>query len=120
LPFKVGGFVGILVSFALIFWVMRENTYLSRVVEIQKDGGHKVIRTGPYRYIRHPMYVGVIVLLFCIPLALGSLWTLIPGTLLTALFVIRTHLEDKTLHTELEGYASYADTVRYRLFPGIW
>jgi protein-S-isoprenylcysteine O-methyltransferase Ste14 len=120
LPYKAVGFVGILVSFVLIFWVMRENTYLSRWVEIQQNRGHKVISTGPYRYVRHPMYVGVIVIVFCIPLALGSLWTLIPGALFTALIVIRTHLEDKTLHRELQGYASYADKVRYRLVPGIW
>lgn len=119
-PLKVAGFVGVFVSLALICRVMRENTYLSRVVEIQHDREHKVISTGPYRYIRHPMYVGVTVMFFCIPLGLGSLWTFIPATLFTVLLVIRTHLEDKTLRTELEGYASYADRVRYRLVPGIW
>ena len=99
---------------------MLENTYLSRVVEIQKERGHRVISTGPYRYIRHPMYVGVIILFVCIPLALGSLLTLIPGALLTALIVIRTHLEDKALHSELEGCKAYSAKVMYRLVPGIW
>jgi protein-S-isoprenylcysteine O-methyltransferase Ste14 len=99
---------------------MRENTYLSRVVEIQKDRGHKVITTGPYRYVRHPMYVGVIILLVSVPLALGSLWALVPGVALTIIIIIRTHLEDKTLHAELEGYKAYAGKVRYRLVPGIW
>ena len=89
---------------------MLENTYLSCVVEIQKERGHRVISTGPYRYIRHPMYVGVIILFVCIPLALGSLLTLIPGALLTALIVIRTHYEDKTLHSELEGYKAYSES----------
>jgi len=120
LPVKAIGFAGILMSFALIFWVMRENTYLSRIVEIQQDKGHKVIITGPYRYVRHPMYVGVVVLSLCIPLLLGSLLTLIPGSLLAALIVVRTYLEDKTLYAELDGYKSYANTVRYRLFPKIW
>ncbi|UCE54511.1 MAG: isoprenylcysteine carboxylmethyltransferase family protein [Desulfobacterales bacterium] len=117
---KVFGFIGIVANLLLISWVMRENTYLSRVVEIQKERGHRVITTGPYQYIRHPMYVGVIILFFCIPLALGSLLTLIPGTLLTALIVIRTHFEDKTLRSELEGYKAYSQRVTYRLVPGIW
>jgi protein-S-isoprenylcysteine O-methyltransferase Ste14 len=120
LPIRAFGFIGIGLSLVLIFRVMRENTYLSRFVEIQKERGHRVITTGPYRYIRHPMYVGVIILFYCLPLALGSLWTLIPTVLLTALIVVRTHLEDKTLHEELDGYKAYAEKVRYRLIPGIW
>jgi protein-S-isoprenylcysteine O-methyltransferase Ste14 len=120
LPIRAIGFIGIGSSWLLIFRVMRENTYLSRVVEIQKERGHRVITTGPYRYIRHPMYVGVILLFFCIPLGLGSLWALLPAVLLTALIAVRTHLEDKTLHEELDGYKAYAEKVRYRLIPGIW
>lgn len=120
MPIKTAGFAAIIASFILIFYVMRENTYLSRVVEIQKDRGHKVITTGPYRYVRHPMYVGVIILLVSVPLALGSLWALVPGVALTIIIIIRTHLEDKTLHAELEGYKAYAGKVRYRLVPGIW
>jgi protein-S-isoprenylcysteine O-methyltransferase Ste14 len=120
LPLKVIGFAGILVSYGLIFWVVKTNPYSSAVVEIQEDRGHKVITTGPYQYVRHPMYVGAILLFFSTPLALGSLFTLIPSTLLTALIVVRTYLEDKTLHQELEGYAAYAQTVKSRLVPGIW
>ena len=99
---------------------MRENTFLSRIVEIQKERGHRVITTGPYQYVRHPMYFGVIVLFFCIPVALGSLWSLIPSAALTLLVLIRTVLEEKTLHEELEGYNSYAEKVRYKIVPGIW
>jgi len=117
---KVVGFIGVVATLLLISWVMRENTYLSRTVEIQKERGHRVITTGPYRYVRHPMYVGVIILFVCIPFALGSLLTLIPGALLTALVVIRTHFEDKMLHSELEGYKTYSEKVTYRLVPGIW
>ena len=76
---------------------MRENTFLSRVVEIQKDRGHKVITTGPYRYVRHPMYVGVIILFVSIPLALGSVFALVHSLALAIIIIIRTHLEDKTL-----------------------
>jgi len=118
--FKVIAFAGVAASFLLIFWVMRENTYLSRIVEVQKERGHSVITTGPYRFVRHPMYVGVIIIFVCIPLALGSLWTLIPAVLLTALIVIRTHLEDKTLQEELEGYKDYSVKVPHRIVPGIW
>ncbi len=117
---RVLGFIGIAATLLMISWVMRENKYLSRVVEIQSERGHRVITTGPYRYIRHPMYVAVITQLICIPLALGSLFALIPAALLTALIVIRTHFEDKTLHSELEGYKAYSEKVKYRLVPCIW
>jgi protein-S-isoprenylcysteine O-methyltransferase Ste14 len=120
LPVSVAAYAGVIVSFLLVFAVIRENAFLSRFVEVQKEKGHKVITTGPYRYVRHPMYVGVIILLYSIPVALGSLWTLLPATVLTLLFVIRTHLEDKTLHEELEGYKSYSRTVKYRLLPWVW
>ncbi len=114
------GFGGIMVSFALIFWVVKENPYLSRVVEIQKDRGHKLISTGPYQYVRHPMYLGSIVWLVCFPLALGSWTAFLPCIYLIGLTVVRTGLEDRTLHEELEGYPSYANKVKYRLIPRIW
>ncbi|WP_455278420.1 methyltransferase [[Eubacterium] cellulosolvens] len=114
------GFVGIVCSFVLIFLVMRENTYLSRVVEIQRERGHTVITTGPYRFVRHPMYVGVIVMFFCTSLVLSSFYGLIPALLLTIILGIRTHFEDKMLHKELPGYKEYAEKTRYRIFPGIW
>ncbi|WP_455369981.1 methyltransferase family protein [[Eubacterium] cellulosolvens] len=114
------GFVGIVCSFVLIFLVMRENTYLSRVVEIQKERGHIVITTGPYKFVRHPMYVGVITMFFCTSLVLGSFYGLIPALLLTIIIGIRTHFEDKMLHKELPGYKEYAEKTRYRILPGIW
>lgn len=117
---KVFGFMAIAASLLMISWVMHENTYLSRVVEIQKERGHRVITTGPYQYIRHPMYAAVITQLICIPLGLGSLLTLIPASVLIALLAIRTHFEDKTLHSELEGYKAYSEKVKYRLIPGVW
>jgi protein-S-isoprenylcysteine O-methyltransferase Ste14 len=117
---SVTGFFGIVSSFVFVFLVIRENTYLSRVVEIQTDRGHAVITTGPYRYVRHPMYLGVIVMFFCTPLALGSLYGLIPALLLAIIIGIRTHFEDKMLHRELPGYKDYAKKTPYRLFPRIW
>ena len=120
LPLKILGFAGILVSSGLIFWVLKTNPYSSAVVEVQKERGHKTITTGPYQFVRHPMYVGAILWFVFTPLALGSLVAFIPGIVLTALIVVRTYLEDKTLHQELEGYAAYAETVKHRLIPGVW
>lgn len=101
-------------------WVMRENTYLSQVVKIDKQRGHKVITTGPYAWVRHPMYTAAIILFFAFPVALGSRYALILAGILTVLLVVRTYLEDRTLHDELEGYTEYARQTRYRLIPGIW
>lgn len=101
-------------------WVMRVNTYLAQVVRIDKARGHKVITTGPYSWVRHPMYSAVIILLFATPVALGSRYTLVPAIFLIMLLIIRTILEDRTLHNELEGYPEYAEKTRYRLVPWIW
>lgn len=101
-------------------WVMRENTYLSQVVKIDKERGHHVITTGPYAIVRHPMYTIVIVLLFAVPIALGSRFGLIPAGLLAVLLLVRTYLEDRTLQTELTGYIEYTKQTPYRLIPGIW
>lgn len=106
--------------FAFIGWVMRENTYLSRVVKIDVERGHEVITTGPYAIVRHPMYTAVLVMVFAMPLALGSRWGLIPAAVVAALLVVRTALEDRTLHAELPGYVEYAERTRSRLVPGVW
>ena len=119
-PFKILGFIPFVVSVAWTARVAKENTYLSHVVEIQKDRGHKVITTGPYSFVRHSMYMGSIGYLISIPLALGSLYALIPSILCIILLIIRTHFEDKALHAELGGYTEYAEKTQYRLFHGIW
>jgi protein-S-isoprenylcysteine O-methyltransferase Ste14 len=106
--------------FVMLGWVMRENTYLSQVVKIDKERAHQVVTTGPYALVRHPMYTIVIVLLFAVPVALGSRFALILAAFLTALLVVRTYLEDRTLHAELAGYPEYARHTLYRLIPGIW
>lgn len=92
---KALGFVGLILSLILIFLVMRENAYASKIVEIQKDRGHKVVTTGPYSFVRHPMYVGYILLFHSLPLALGSLYALIPGSLMAIILIVRTNLEEK-------------------------
>ena len=106
--------------FVLLGWIMRENTYLAQVVKIDKERGHHVITTGPYALVRHPMYTVAIILLFAIPIALGSRYALILAVFLTVLLIVRTYLEDRTLHAELEGYPEYAKQTPYKLLPGIW
>ncbi len=101
-------------------WVTRTNAYLSRFARIQDDRGQQVVTTGPYRYVRHPMYAAVIPFILCIALILGSWWALVPGAIIAILFVVRTALEDRMLQEELPGYKAYAQHVRYRLLPGVW
>lgn len=114
------GFVGMLLAVIFFLLVSRENTYLSRVVEIQEERGHKVITTGPYKIVRHPMYLAIIILYPCHCLALGSFYSLIPCTGLIITIFLRTYYEDKKLHEELEGYKEYAKKTRYKIIPGIW
>jgi protein-S-isoprenylcysteine O-methyltransferase Ste14 len=106
--------------FVILGWVMRENTYLSQVVKIDQERGHQVVTSGPYALVRHPMYAVAIVLLLAVPVALGSRFGLILSIFLTALLIVRTYFEDRTLHAELNGYRDYAMRTRYRLIPGVW
>jgi protein-S-isoprenylcysteine O-methyltransferase Ste14 len=117
---KVLGFIGYIPSLGFAFWAVKENSYASDVVRIQEDRGHTVCTTGPYRYVRHPMYLGVIFFLLSFPLSLGSFYTFIPAFIIIILFIIRTSLEDRTLLEELPGYTEYSQKVRYRLLPGVW
>jgi protein-S-isoprenylcysteine O-methyltransferase Ste14 len=101
-------------------WAAVSNRFYSLVVRIQEDRGHTVVTDGPYRYVRHPGYAGALVTGFATPIVLGSLWALVAGGVLALLLVIRTALEDRTLHEELPGYAEYAQQTRCRLVPGVW
>lgn len=96
------------------------NPHLESTVRIQEDRGHKVATTGPYRFVRHPMYTGIIVMFSGWPLVLGSLWAYAVVGAITVMFIVRTALEDRTLTQELEGYQEYARRTRYRLVPGLW
>ncbi|MBN1412976.1 MAG: isoprenylcysteine carboxylmethyltransferase family protein [Spirochaetales bacterium] len=120
LPVQITGFAMFLPVMLIIFRVHGENTYASEVVRIQKDRGHHVISTGPYRFVRHPMYSGIIILMLSLPLALGSFIAESFSILIIIVFVIRTCREDTTLMNELPGYKEYAEKVRFRLIPGIW
>lgn len=107
-------------GYYLVSWAMWSNRFFSGVVRIQRDRGHTVATGGPYQYVRHPGYAGMIASSLATPLLLGSLWALIPAGLTVYVTVVRTALEDRTLQEELDGYKDYTERVRYRLMPGFW
>jgi protein-S-isoprenylcysteine O-methyltransferase Ste14 len=114
------GFAGLGPAMLLVFGATKANPYASSVMRIQRDRGQRVCASGPYAYVRHPMYIGIILIMLCLPLALGSRYAFIPAGVIIGLFILRTELEDKTLQEELPGYREYAQTVHFRLIPGIW
>ncbi len=116
----VAGLAFFFLGNALVSWSMISNLYFSTAVRIQYDRGHTVASGGPYRFVRHPGYVGMIIFNLATPFLLGSAWALMPAGLTSALFIVRTHLEDNTLKEKLEGYREYAERVKHRLVPGIW
>jgi protein-S-isoprenylcysteine O-methyltransferase Ste14 len=107
-----------LLGYGLIFMVFRENRYTSRIVEVEKE--QTVISSGPYSIVRHPMYLGTMVMYSFTPLALGSWWALIPALMVVPVLVLRILDEEKVLVAELKGYEEYRQKVHYRLIPGIW
>jgi protein-S-isoprenylcysteine O-methyltransferase Ste14 len=120
IQYAVLGLIMMAASSALTNWAMIENPHFEPTVRIQKDREHRVVSTGPYRIVRHPGYLSGILWMSSIPLVIGSLLTFVPATLYSALMILRTQLEDRTLQEELVGYAEYAEKVRYRLFPEVW
>jgi len=114
------GFFLITLGYGFAAWALAENRFFYSVVLVRADRGHVLCDRGPYRIVRHPGYAGNIIALFGIALALGSVWTLIPVAVASAISVLRTALEDQTLQDELPGYQEYAHRVRYRLIPGIF
>jgi len=101
-------------------WTTITNPFFEPTVRIQKEREHKVITTGPYRFVRHPGYVVAILFPMAITLFMGSALGLIPAVINLILLIVRTYLEDKTLQNELNGYLEYTKKTKYRLFPGIW
>jgi protein-S-isoprenylcysteine O-methyltransferase Ste14 len=120
-PFAfITGVVAAMLAAALIAWAMRSNRFFSSVVRIQKDRGHVVVTAGPYGFIRHPGYTGISAFTLATPLILNSRWAFVPAIATAAMSVLRTVLEDRTLHNELDGYADYARRVKYKLVPAVW
>jgi protein-S-isoprenylcysteine O-methyltransferase Ste14 len=117
---QIVALLGFALSFTFTIWAMVVNDFYSRIVRIQEDRGQYVVTKGPYRFVRHPSYIGSILSWVCAALALGSWLALVPVALIAATVVVRTALEDRALQTELGGYREYARQVRYRLVPGVW
>ncbi|MHA1474501.1 MAG: methyltransferase family protein [Promethearchaeota archaeon] len=106
-------------GYLFFFWVMRENSYAAHNVKVEK-GVQKVITTGPYAIVRHPMYLAVIIMFGITPLALGSYWGLIPFGFIIVLLYFRITDEEQLLKEELEGYEDYMKQTKYRIIPKIW
>jgi protein-S-isoprenylcysteine O-methyltransferase Ste14 len=119
-PFYVviAGDTLVAIGFYFIFLVYRENTYTSATIEVAAN--QKVIETGPYSLVRHPMYASALLYLLGTPLALGSSWGLLPFAAMVPLLIWRLIDEEEMLSRELEGYRQYRERVRYRLVPGVW
>jgi protein-S-isoprenylcysteine O-methyltransferase Ste14 len=113
-----------LILFALAMtmatWPMLVNPYAETSVRIQTDRAHRLVTAGPYRFVRHPMYVGAILMYPAMAFIFGSMWALALAAVIAALLVLRTALEDRTLRKELPGYEEFAARTQYRLMPGVW
>lgn len=114
------GLLASLAGYGLVIWATASNAFFSQVVQIQTERNHRVTSEGPYGWIRHPGYLGVILFELALPLVLDSPWAFNIGLFNAFLFIVRTSMEDKTLQAELEGYEKYTHQVKHRLFPGIW
>ena len=114
------GLALLLASTCFVMWVMHENSFASAAVRLQTERSHRVVDSGPYAWVRHPMYSGAIVFFIGAALLLGSWWGVAMSLLFAVLFAIRAGIEERTLTAGLPDYADYAARVRYRLLPGIW
>jgi protein-S-isoprenylcysteine O-methyltransferase Ste14 len=118
--YAIVGLALLVVGAVLGVWAAASNPYFEAVVRIQRDRGHKVVTTGPYSIVRHPGYVGAILSAVSAPLIIGSVVGLVPVGIVVMLLILRTALEGKALHNELDGYADCAHKVKYRLLPWLW
>jgi protein-S-isoprenylcysteine O-methyltransferase Ste14 len=116
----IAGLMLNLAGAVLFLLALRENRFFSAVVRIQTDRGHAVCTTGPYRIVRHPGNLGMIMGTIGVPLVFQSTWSLVPAGLCVVVLVVRTHLEDVLLTNELDGYRDYRQRTRFRLVPGLW
>jgi len=114
------GALAFAMGIALIVWVLCVNPFAEATVRIQTDRGHTVVMSGPYSFVRHPMYLGSFLMYLGMPLVLGSVAALSLGIAIVALMIWRTSREDATLRQELPGYQEFTKRTRYRLLPGVW
>lgn len=117
---KLLGIASVFISMAIAYWTMYVNAYLAVLVKVDKKHGQRVITTGPYRHVRHPLYVSLIISLLGMPLILGSYIALIPGVFAIFFLSVRVVFEEQTLMKELKGYRQYMKKTKYRLVPGVW
>lgn len=108
----------ILLGYLIIFFVFKQNSYASNIIEVNEN--QKIISNGLYGIVRHPMYIGVLIMFIPTPIALGSYWGLIPFALLPVSLILRILNEEKVLSENLKGYKEYCQKARYRLIPFIW
>ena len=108
----------VLLGYLLFVLVLMKNRYASRIIQVEP--GQKVVTTGPYAVVRHPMYLAVLLIYLFSPLALGSYWAMTTTGLLILILIVRIQNEEKVLNTELNGYSEYTHKTKYRLIPGIW
>jgi protein-S-isoprenylcysteine O-methyltransferase Ste14 len=120
LPVEIVALVGIVMGYVLGSYALIENRYFSGMVRIQSERDHRVVSSGPYRWMRHPGYAGALLTYVVTPFFLDSWWTFLPVVFLSIILVIRTRLEDQFLQEELDGYREYAQRVHYRMIPGVW
>jgi protein-S-isoprenylcysteine O-methyltransferase Ste14 len=120
LALQVLGLAMYLLSTGFVMWVFHENSFAAPIVKVQAERHHHVISTGPYAFVRHPMYSAIMLFFVGAPLLLGSWWGVAMAPLFAVLFAIRAGIEERALIAGLPGYADYAARVRYRLVPGIW
>jgi protein-S-isoprenylcysteine O-methyltransferase Ste14 len=120
LALQVVGLAMYLLSTAFIMWVFRANSFAAPVVKVQAARQHHVVSSGPYAFVRHPMYSGIMLFFVGVPLLLGSWWGVAIAPVFAVLFAIRARIEERALVEGLPGYADYAARVRYRLVPGVW
>jgi protein-S-isoprenylcysteine O-methyltransferase Ste14 len=109
-----------LLGYALVVWATAVNAFFSQIVRLQPERNQRVVMDGPYRFIRHPAYLGAIIYELAIAVLLSSWWVLVCGLVTTGLLILRTAFEDAALRKELAGYQEYAEKVKYRLVPEVW
>ncbi|MCK1394886.1 isoprenylcysteine carboxylmethyltransferase family protein [Bradyrhizobium sp. 1] len=117
---QVLGLVLYLASTLFTLWVFRENSFAAPVVKLQAERAQRVISTGPYAHVRHPMYSGMMLFFAGVSLLLGSWWGVAMTPVFLVLFAVRIRIEERTLREGLPGYSDYATRVRYRLLPRVW
>ncbi len=120
IPLQISGLVGFAAGFGVVVWAMAVNRFFIPTVRIQSERGHHLVTAGPYGYVRHPGYAGIVIGVLCSGLALGSWLAATPMVCLAGGIFRRVVVEDRFLAEHLDGYVEYMDRVQVRLFPRVW